>query len=147
MPALTFDEVRKLLPQSYPMVLIDVVETLDPGQSILCKKNVTGTEWMFAGHFPDRAIFPGVLMLEAMAQAAIILFKSGEMTQAHLTSSSTFLLVGAKSRFLKPVVPGDQVRLSCQLIKAISTGGVVEAKAMVEQEVVATADLTFAVRA
>ncbi len=72
-----FDDVCRLLPQSYPFIMVDVVEELQPGKRIVCRKNVTGNEWMFPGHFPQRAIFPGVLLIEGMAQTAILLVASG----------------------------------------------------------------------
>src|SRR5438067_11072313 len=74
---LSFDEVRRALPHSYPMILVDVVEELEPGQFIVCRKNVTGNEWCFPGHFPARAVYPGVLLLEGLAQAALLLFSAG----------------------------------------------------------------------
>jgi 3-hydroxyacyl-[acyl-carrier-protein] dehydratase len=138
------DEVCRLLPQKYPFIMVDVVEELQPGERIVCRKNVTGNEWMFPGHFPNKAIFPGMLLIEGLAQTAILLFRaSGSLTA---TENMTFLLAGVKARFFQPVVPGDQIRYLCEAIKIISTGGVVEATASVDGQVVAKADLTFAVQ-
>ena len=139
--ALGFDEICRLLPQAYPFVLLDRVEELTAGERIVALKNISGNEWMFPGHFPRQAIYPGVLLIESMAQAAILLFKVGRVE-----TEGTFLLAGVKSRFLRPVVPGDQVRLICEAQKVISTAAIVEAQATVNDEVAAKAELTFAIR-
>jgi 3-hydroxyacyl-[acyl-carrier-protein] dehydratase len=142
--AMSFDEVRRLLPQAYPFIMVDVVEELQPGERIVCRKNVTGNEWMFPGHFPEKAIFPGVLLIEGIAQASILLLRAGNSLA--VSASATYLLASAKTRFLKPVVPGDQLRYVCEAIKLTSMGGVVAAEVYVDREVVAKADLTFAIQ-
>lgn len=139
-----FDNVCRLLPQNYPFIMVDVVEELQPGKRIVCRKNVTGNEWMFPGHFPQRAIFPGVLLIEGMAQTAILLLRADDSLV--VSESATYMLASAKARFLKPVVPGDQLRYVCEAIKLVSTGGVVEAEAYVDGEVVVKANLTFAIQ-
>ncbi len=140
-PALDFDEIRRLLPQAYPFILLDRVDELTAGERIVATKNISGNEWIFPGHFPQKAIYPGVLLIESMAQASILMLKA-----ASPDAEGTFLLAGVKSRFLRPVVPGDRVRFVCEAQKIISTGGIVEAHATVDGEAVAKADLTFAIR-
>jgi 3-hydroxyacyl-[acyl-carrier-protein] dehydratase len=139
-----FDDVCRLLPQSYPFIMVDVVEELQQGKRIVCRKNVTGNEWMFPGHFPKRALFPGVLLIEGMAQAAILLLRTDDALV--IAEGATYLLANVKMRFLKPVVPGDQLRYVCEAIKLAPMGGVIEAEAFVDGEVVAKANLTFAVQ-
>ncbi|MHB8595610.1 MAG: 3-hydroxyacyl-ACP dehydratase FabZ [Ktedonobacteraceae bacterium] len=139
-----FDEVRRLLPQDHPFIMVDVVEEVQPGKRIVCRKNVTGNEWMFPGHFPARAIFPGVLLIEGMAQATILMLRA-DKSQV-VSESATYMLAGVKARFLKPVVPGDQLRYVCEAVKVASMGGVVEAEAYVNGEVAAKASLTFAIQ-
>ncbi len=139
-----FEEVRRLLPQDHPFIMVDVVEEVQPGKRIVCRKNVTGNEWMFPGHFPARAIFPGVLLIEGMAQATILMLRA-DKSQV-VSESATYMLAGVKARFLKPVVPGDQLRYVCEAVKVASMGGVVEAGAYVNGEVVAKASLTFAIQ-
>ncbi len=141
---LCFDEVRRLLPQGYPFVMVDVVEELQPGERIVCRKNITGNEWMFPGHFADRAIFPGVLLVEGLAQSSILLLRADPTVT--VAENATYMLANVRARFLKPVVPGDQVRYVCQAVRLASTGGVVEAQALVEGAVVVKADLTFAIQ-
>lgn len=138
-----FDEVCRLLPQSYPFIMVDVIEELEQGKRIVCRKNVTGNEWMFPGHFPERAIFPGVLLIEGMAQTAILLLRAGDSPT--VAEGATYMLASVKARFLKPVVPGDQLHYVCEVIKLASMGGMVEAEAFVDGEVVVKADLTFAI--
>jgi 3-hydroxyacyl-[acyl-carrier-protein] dehydratase len=139
-----FDDVCRLLPQNYPFIMVDVVEELQPGKRIVCRKNVTGNEWMFPGHFPRKAIFPGVLLIEGMAQTAILLLHADDSLV--VSENATYMLASVKARFLKPVVPGDQLHYVCEAIKLIGTGGVVEAEAFVDGEVVAKANLTFAIQ-
>ncbi|MDQ2905632.1 MAG: 3-hydroxyacyl-ACP dehydratase FabZ [Chloroflexota bacterium] len=139
-----FDEVCRLLPQGYPFIMVDVVEELEQGKRIVCRKNVTGNEWMFPGHFPEKAIFPGVLLIEGMAQAAILLLRADDSLA--VPEGATYMLASVKARFLKPVVPGDQLRYVCEVIKLASMGGVMEAEAFVDGEVVVKADLTFAIQ-
>lgn len=142
---LSYNDVCRLLPQAYPFIMVDVVEELQPGKRIVCRKNVTGNEWMFPGHFPGNAIFPGVLLIEGMAQAAILLARA-DNSQAE-DAQATYMLAGAKTRFLKPVVPGDQVRYVCEVVKFASMGGIVDAEVYVDGEVVARSQLTFSIQA
>jgi 3-hydroxyacyl-[acyl-carrier-protein] dehydratase len=139
-----FDDVCRLLPQAYPFVMVDVVEEIQAGQRIVCRKNITGNEWMFPGHFPGKAVFPGALLIEGMAQSAILLLLLDETRAA--AEGATYLLANVKARFLKSVVPGDQLRYVCEAIRFASMGGVVAAEVLVDGEVVAKADLTFAVQ-
>jgi 3-hydroxyacyl-[acyl-carrier-protein] dehydratase len=139
-----FDDVCRLLPQAYPFVMVDGVEEIQAGQRIVCRKNITGNEWMFPGHFPGKAVFPGALLIEGMAQSAILLLLLDE-TRATL-EGATYLLANVKARFLKSVVPGDRLRYVCEAIRFASMGGVVVAEVLVDGEVVAKADLTFAVQ-
>jgi 3-hydroxyacyl-[acyl-carrier-protein] dehydratase len=139
-----FDDVCRLLPQSYPFIMVDVVEELQQGKHIICRKSVTGNEWMFPGHFPRKAIFPGVLLIEGLAQSAILLLRASDSSD--VPKEATYLLASVKARFLKPVVPGDQLRFVCEAIKFASTGGVVEGEGFVDGEVVVKATLTFAIQ-
>ncbi len=108
-------EVRKYLPHRYPFLLVDRVVELTPGESIVAYKNLTVNEQFFEGHFPDQPVFPGVMLLEAMAQAAGILgFKTMGKAPA---DGSIYYFVGAdKLRFKRPCVPGDQVMLRAAIV-------------------------------
>ncbi len=108
-------EIRKYLPHRYPFLLVDRVVELNPGESIVAYKNLTVNEQFFEGHFPEQPVFPGVMLLEAMAQAAGILgFKTMDKTPA---DGSIYYFVGSdKLRFKRPCVPGDRVMLRASIL-------------------------------
>ena len=109
------NEIHKYLPHRYPFLLVDRVVELSSGESIVAYKNLSINESFFNGHFPENPIFPGVLMVEAMAQAAAILgFYSQGKTAA---DGSMYLFAGAdKLRFKRPCVPGDRVMLRASIV-------------------------------
>ena len=108
-------EIRKYLPHRYPFLLVDRVVELTPGESIVAYKNLSVNEQFFEGHFQDQPVFPGVMLLEAMAQAAGILgFKTMNKTPA---DGSIYYFVGSdKLRFKRPCVPGDRVMLRASIV-------------------------------
>lgn len=108
-------EIRKYLPHRYPFLLVDRVVEINLGESIVAYKNLTVNEPFFNGHFPEQPVFPGVLLVEAMAQAAGILgFKSMDKTPA---DGSIYYFVGADNlRFKRPCVPGDRVMLRASIV-------------------------------
>ncbi len=140
---LNFEEVRKLVPQKYPFMFIDKVIELQKESRIVCLKNVSGNEPFFVGHFPDFAIMPGVLIVEALAQAAIILFKKSFDTEQN--KGKVFLLASANVRFSKPVFPGDQLTLEIDIEKVISSAAIVKGVVKVGDKVVTKATLSFGV--
>ena len=139
-----FEEIRSLLPQKYPFLFIDKVIEFEEGKRIVCVKNVSGNEPVFVGHFPDFAIMPGVLIIEAMAQASIILFKKSLPTKKD--RDEVFLLASVNNaRFTKPVFPGDQLFVEISVEKIVSKGAIVQASAKVDEKAVAKATLTFGI--
>lgn len=139
-----FEEIRSLLPQKYPFLFIDKVVELEEGKKIVCVKNVSGNEPVFVGHFPDFAIMPGVLIIEAMAQASIILFKKSLPPQDN--TDKVFLLASiGNARFTKPVFPGDQLYIEINVEKIVSKGAIVQATVKVGEATVAKANLTFGI--
>ena len=108
-------DIRSYLPHRYPFLLVDRVVEIHSGESIVAYKNLTANEPFFDGHFPDNPIFPGVLLLEAMAQAAGILgFYSQGKTNEH---GSTYYFAGADNlRFKRACVPGDRVMLRATVV-------------------------------
>jgi 3-hydroxyacyl-[acyl-carrier-protein] dehydratase len=143
-----FDEIRELLPQKFPFLMIDRVVAIEKGKKVVAFKNITGNELFFPGHFPAMAVMPGALIIESMAQAAIILFRKSDDTEAATVDREDrlFFFGAAKARFFRPVVPGDQLYLEVTITKAISSAGIVEAIATVDGQVVSKADLTFGVK-
>ena len=140
---LNFEEVRELVPQKYPFLFIDKVIELQKESRIVCLKNISGNEPFFAGHFPDFAIMPGVLIVEALAQASIILFKKSFDTEQN--KDKVFLLASANVRFSKPVFPGDQLILEVDVEKVISSAAIVKGVAKVGDKVITKATLSFGV--
>lgn len=140
-----FEEIRSLLPQKYPFLFIDRVVEFDEGKKIVCVKNVSGNEPVFVGHFPDFAIMPGVLIIEAMAQASIILFRKSLPVQQY-NKDTVFLLASVNNaRFTKPVFPGDQLFIEIIVEKIVSKGAIVQATVKVDEKTVAKASLTFGI--
>jgi 3-hydroxyacyl-[acyl-carrier-protein] dehydratase len=109
-------EIMRHLPHRYPFLLIDRVLSCDPGNELVAIKNVTMNEPHFSGHFPNFPVMPGVLIVEAMAQAAAILaFKSFNLDRG---PNSVYYFVGIdKARFKKPVTPGDQLIIKAQIVR------------------------------
>ncbi len=140
---LSFEEIRKLVPQKYPFLFIDKVVEFQKGSKIVCLKNISGNESFFVGHFPDFAIMPGVLILEALAQASIILFRMS--FDADKDKDKVFLLASANVRFSKPVFPGDQLILEINTEKVVSNAAIVKGIARVGEKIVTKATLSFGV--
>jgi 3-hydroxyacyl-[acyl-carrier-protein] dehydratase len=144
-PLMTFEEVRVALKQRFPMLMVDSVLALEPGKSIRTTKNVTGNELQFLGHFPEHAVMPGTLIVEAIGQSASILFSKTTGTGMR---PGEFLVLGAinEMRFLVPVVPGDRMEIDIQVLKFIEDFALIEAVATVDGTIVARGKLGFARR-
>jgi 3-hydroxyacyl-[acyl-carrier-protein] dehydratase len=139
-------EVLKYLPQRYPVLMIDRVKELEPGKRIVALKNVSANEPHFQGHFPGRPIMPGVLILEAMAQAAgVLVFSAEDAIQQN--DRLVYYYVGIdNARFKKPVVPGDQLELEVKLERSLRGIGKFGCVARVGGETVAEATILCSVR-
>ncbi len=144
-PLMTFEEVRGLLKQRFPMLMVDTVLELVPEKSIVTIKNVTGNEMQFLGHFPERAIMPGTLIVEALGQSASILFSR---TTSLGLRPGEFLVLGVINdmRFLVPVVPGDRLKIDVQILKIAGDIALVEGVVTVSETMVARGKLGFARR-
>jgi 3-hydroxyacyl-[acyl-carrier-protein] dehydratase len=135
-------EIMKLLPHRYPFILVDRVVELIEGDKIIALKNVTINEPFFAGHFPGVPIMPGVLIVEAMAQAGGILFAVSQPEEKR--GGPVYFMGMDKVKFRKPVVPGDQlffeVKILNMRLKAVKMSGVatVDGKCVAEGEFIAT---------
>ena len=138
-------EILEYLPHRYPFLLIDRVLSIEPGQSLIGLKNVSFNEPYFLGHFPQRPIMPGVLILEALAQATgILAFKSEGERPDH---RSMYYLVGVdRARFKRPVEPGDQLILEVRLDRIKRGIGKFFGEAKVDGQLVATTELMCAKR-
>jgi beta-hydroxyacyl-ACP dehydratase FabZ len=135
---LTITEIMSILPHRYPMLLVDRVLEIDPGKRIVAIKNVTANEQFFQGHFPGAPVMPGVLIVEAMAQCAAILF----LRDLPDRDRKLYLFGGVdKARFRRPVIPGDQLRLECDLLQRRSNSVRIRGVATVGGELVAEAEM------
>jgi beta-hydroxyacyl-ACP dehydratase FabZ len=133
-------QVLERLPHRYPFLMIDRVLELVPDQRIVALKNVTMNEEFFQGHFPGRPLMPGVLILEAMAQAGGILV----LPEDGSASGKTFYLVAVENaKFRRTVVPGDQLRVEVTVLRARGNFRKLAGRAEVEGQVVAEAELTL----
>lgn len=141
---LSIEEIQKILPQRFPFLMIDKVTELVVAEKIVALKNVSINEGFFAGHFPSRPIMPGVLIIEAMAQASIMLFYSNLSSTEG--SKMDYYLGSVKMRFLHPVFPGDQLIIIITPIKLISNVGLVNAVAKVRDKEVARGELSFSAK-
>ena len=138
-------EILKKLPHRYPFLLVDRVLEMESGKRILALKNVTINEPFFAGHFPYRPVMPGVLMLEALAQAAALL--AFDALGRAPDENSVYYFVGIDgARFKRPVEPGDQLMLDVTLERAKSGVFKFKSRAMVGEELAVEADLMCTMR-
>lgn len=143
--AMDIHEVLQYLPHRYPFLLIDRVLEFVPGESLVALKNVTFNEHFFTGHFPRRPVMPGVLIIEALAQATgILAFKTAGTTPA---SGTTYYLAAIdNARFKQPVEPGDQLIFEVKLTRAVRGIWKFSGEVKVDGRVVASADLMCARR-
>jgi len=138
--SMDINQILDHLPHRYPFVLVDKVLSYELGKSIDAIKNVTINEPFFPGHFPHYPVMPGVLVVEALAQAAAIL--SFKTINDKPNDHSVYYFVGIdKARFKKPVVPGDQLRLNVSIERTIKGIWKYKGVAMVEDEIAAEAEI------
>ncbi|MCU7835855.1 MAG: 3-hydroxyacyl-ACP dehydratase FabZ [gamma proteobacterium symbiont of Taylorina sp.] len=143
--SMDINDILDHLPHRYPFLLVDKVIDFVPGKSLLALKNVTYNEPQFTGHFPQKPILPGVLVIEALAQATGILAYKSTGTKAN--KESLYYLVGIdKARFKRPVNPGEQLMLKVDVIKSMRGVWKFTARATVDDKLVASAELMCAER-
>lgn len=135
------EQIKEIIPQREPFLMIDEVEEYIPGESAVAYKYVNEEEWYFKGHFPGNPIMPGVLITESLAQAGAIAILSMEENKG-----KNALFGGIdKMKFKKMVVPGDKLKLEVKIIKRKGPIGIGEAIATVDGKIVAKGELTFEV--
>lgn len=145
MSQLNITGIMKILPQRYPFLFIDKVIKINKKKSkVVCQKNMTINEQFFQGHFPNNPIVPGAIIIEAMAQASIILYAVLKPNLAK--RSPNYFLGKVEASFKKPVIAGDILILEATKDKILDTGGIVKTMAKVNNTIVATATITFGVK-
>jgi len=138
---LDFEGLKKAIPHRYPFLLIDRVTITEPDKSAVGIKSVSGNEPFFQGHFPEKAIMPGVLIVEAMAQVACALFLSKPENKNKLA----FFMGMEEIKFRRPVVPGDRLELKVEILKMRDKFGKAKGEAFVEGQLATEATFSFAV--
>ena len=139
---MTFEEGKSCLKQRFPMLMVDRVLELEPGKRVKTLKNVTGNEIQFLGHFPEFAIMPGTLIIEAIGQSASILFTR---TSGKGVDQREFMALASVNdmRFLVPVLPGHTMIMEVKILKMTDEAALIEGVASVEDTVVARGKLSF----
>jgi 3-hydroxyacyl-[acyl-carrier-protein] dehydratase len=136
---LTVKEIMEIIPHRYPFLLLDKVEEINPGKSVTAYKNVTMNEYFFQGHFPQEPVMPGVLIIEALAQAGAVALLSLDEYKGKIAYFGGI----NKARFKKKVVPGDVLKLEVEIIKIKGPAGVGKAIATVDGKKAVEAEIIF----
>ena len=144
MSAYDIHTIRHLVPQRYPFLLIDRVLKIEPWQRLTAVKNLSINEPYFAGQFPGWPVMPGVLMIEVIAQATIVLYKN----ENPITTLEDYELVlgAAKARFIGSAYPGDQLLIEVEAVKFISTGGIAAGLIKVSENVICRCEISLSVQ-
>lgn len=137
---INIEEIQKILPHKFPFLMIDRVLEVEPGRKVVAIKNVSINEAYFTGHFPAKPVMPGILIVEAMAQASIMLF--GRELEKELFWYFSLI----KVELLSPVSPGDQLKITVESIKIVSDKGLLSVKAEVEDKEVARGQIGFSIK-
>ncbi len=139
------NKIKAILPQREPFLFIDEVLSIDESiPQVVAAKKFTSEEYFFKGHFPGNPVVPGVIIIEAMAQASIILYsiRKPDIAKSH----PDYYLGRVKAEFISPVLPGSELILEVKGLKIIDSAGIVEASAKVNDKIVAKAQFTFGVK-
>lgn len=136
---MNIQEIKEIIPHRYPFLLLDTVEEIIVGEKVIAKKNVTINEPFFQGHFPDEPVMPGVLILEALAQAGAVAL----LAMPDFKGKTAYFGGIDKAKFRQKVVPGDTLMLEVEIMKVKSIAGIGKGTATVNGKKVAEAELTF----
>lgn len=143
-PPRTLEAIQQIIPQRFPFLMVDRIVELVPGVRVVGLKNLTGNEWFYQGHFPKRAVTPGAMICEAVAQTGIVLVHYSREEGA--TRDVTYLMGSVKMRFLQPAWPGDQLRMEVTPVKLMANAAMLTARVIVDAHVIARGELTLAVK-
>lgn len=138
---LDINEISKILPHKYPFLLVDRVTALTGGESIEAYKNISISDQVFQGHFPGHPIYPGVLIIEGMAQAGGVLAFKSVADESEFANKVVYFMSIDKAKFRNPVLPGDKLEYKLNVIKHKGNIWVLDGKAYVDDKLVAEAEL------
>ncbi len=139
---LDFEQIKAIIPQRFPFLMLDRIVEIQPGVRIVGVKNLTGNEWFYQGHFPKKAITPGAMICEAIAQTGIVFFSASQPG----TRDVTYLMGSLKIRFLEPVWPGDQMFIEVTPLRLTSSAGIFTAHVRVEDRTVAKGEFAMSAK-
>ena len=140
MPELDIEAIKEILPHRYPFLLVDRILELEPGKRAVGLKNITVNEPFFQGHFPQRSIMPGVLIIEVMAQVGGVMI----LSVAEHKGKLAYLGTVDNAKFRRPVVPGDTLKVEVELLRLRGNMGKIRCTARVGSEEAAEAEIMFA---
>ncbi|MDE1921144.1 MAG: 3-hydroxyacyl-ACP dehydratase FabZ [Candidatus Omnitrophica bacterium] len=137
-------DIQKIIPHRFPFLMIDRILECRPNEKLVAVKNVSINEQYFRGHFPHEQVMPGVLIIEAMAQAGCVYVYYSKNLQGQ---DLTYYLAKTEARFHHPVIPGDQLVIEVTTVKLLPKAGFVKCKAFVGEKLMAEADIGFGIKA
>lgn len=139
---LDFEQIKEIIPQRFPFAMLDRVIKIEPNQRIIGVKNLSGNEWFYQGHFPKKAVTPGAMICEAIAQTGIIFFHFSRPKLKNVT----YLLGNLRIRFLQPVWPGDQMQIEVTAIRLTALAAILQAEVTVNGKLTAKGEFGLAAK-
>ena len=139
---LNSNQIQEILPHRYPFLLVDRITECEPGKSATGIKCVSANESQFMGHFPQKHVMPGVLIIEALAQTGAVALLAEEKNKGRIAYFGGI----KQARFKRQVIPGDVLTLKCEIISSKGPVGIGKAEAYVGDQLAVTAELTFAIQ-
>ena len=140
---LEITDIQKIIPHRFPFLMIDRILECKPNEKLVAVKNVSINEQYFRGHFPENQVMPGVLIVEAMAQAGCVYFYYSKNLQG---KTLIYYLAKIEARFHHPVIPGDQLIIEVFTVKLLPKSGFVKCKAFVGEKLMAEAEIGFGIK-